>query len=289
MALAKATAVAAALVLMWPNAISPYPEEPACRDYPWFDHYDPRQALALRIEPPPGYRRAGAEPGSFAAWLRGLPLRPPGAPVRCFDGRLKGVQSFHHAVVDMDVGELDLQQCADMAVRLRAEHLFSRGEYDKIHFDFTSGDRASYIDWREGLRPVVRGAEVIWHKLMEPDGSYAGFRDYLDTVFEYAGTYSLSRELMPVDDPGRVEAGDVFVDGGFPGHAVMAADVAEHVETGARIMLLAQGFMPAQDLQILKNLGDQSISPWYAADFGGWLGTPEWSFGRRHLRRWPVD
>ena len=219
----------------------------------------------------------------------GLPLRPPGARVCCFDGRPKGVQSFHHAVVDMDVGELDLQQCADTAMRLRAEYLFSRGEYDKIHFDFTSGDRAGYRDWREGLRPVVRGAEVEWRDLMQTDGSYACFRDYLDTVFQYAGTYSLSRELMRVEDPGGVEAGDVFVDGGFPGHAVIVVDVAEHVETGERIMLLAQGFMPAQDLHILKNFRDPDISPWYAADFGGWLDTPQWSFGRSDLHRWPAD
>ncbi|MGD9403419.1 MAG: DUF4846 domain-containing protein [bacterium] len=289
MAIAKAAAVATALALIWANAVSPDPEEPARRDYPWLDQYDPRQALALRVEPPPGYRRVEAEQGSFAAWLRGLPLRPPGAPIRHFDGRLKSNQSFHHAVVDMDVGELDLQQCADVAMRLRAEYLFSRGECEKIHFDFTSGDRAHYLDWREGFRPVVRGGEVKWHKLMEADGSYTCFRDYLDKVFEYAGTYSLSRELMAVARPGGVEAGDVFVDGGFPGHAVMVMDIAERVETGERIMLLAQGFMPAQDLQILKNFRDPSISPWYPADFGEWLDTPDWSFGRSDLHRWPAD
>jgi hypothetical protein len=40
----------------------------------------PAETLASRIAPPPGFVRAAVEPASFAAWLRGLPLKPAGAP-----------------------------------------------------------------------------------------------------------------------------------------------------------------------------------------------------------------
>ncbi len=46
----------------------------------------------------------------------------------------------------------------------------------------------------------------------------------MDFVFAYAGTYSLERELITadVDD---IRTGDVFIKGGFPGHAVLVTDV----------------------------------------------------------------
>jgi hypothetical protein len=221
--------------------------------------------------------------------MRGLQLRPTGSPVRYHDGRLKGWQHFHYAVVDMDIGESDLQQCADFAIRLRAEYLYSRGEYERITFNFTSGHAAAYLDWRDGLRPVVSGSDVRWQRAGQADASYGNFRDYLDTVFLYAGTYSISRDLTPVEDPAAAEIGDIYVMGGFPGHAVVVMDVAEHSETGERLILLAQGFMPAQDLHILKNFEDPDLSPWYRADFARYLHTPQWSFERDHLRRWPPE
>ena len=45
------------------------------------------------------------------------------------------------------------------------------------------------------------------------------------SVFRYAGTFSLSKEMkvIPLSD---IQAGDVFISGGFPGHAVIVTDVA---------------------------------------------------------------
>jgi hypothetical protein len=43
--------------------------------------------------------------------------------------------------------------------------------------------------------------------------------------------------------------------------------------------------MPAQEIHILRNLGQPSLDPWYPLDFGATLATPEWTFERRHLRR----
>ncbi|MBN1525641.1 MAG: hypothetical protein JW904_14275 [Spirochaetales bacterium] len=47
---------------------------------------------------------------------------------------------------------------------------------------------------------------------------------------------------------------------------------------GEKIFLLAQSYMPAQEIQIVINPGSDSLSPWYSADFGPILDTPEWRF-----------
>jgi hypothetical protein len=73
--------------------------------------------IATRFAPPPASRRLAVPDGSFAAWLRGLPLRAGRPPVHLFDGRLKADQSVHLAVVDLDVGARDLQQSADVVER----------------------------------------------------------------------------------------------------------------------------------------------------------------------------
>jgi hypothetical protein len=270
-------------VLLFGVALTPVSGEPEA--YPWLRTYDPAQSLEQRIPAPSGYERVPAEPGSYGAWLRGLPLKKPESPVLLHNGRPKSRQDVHVAVVDIDTGERDLQQCADAVIRLRAEYLFSKGAWAVIHFNFTSGDRVDYVRWRGGDRPVVQGNRVRWERTAAADDSHRGFRKYPDTVFTYAGSASLVREMAEVRDPAAVQAGDVFIRGGFPGHAVMVVDTAAHRESGRRAVLLAQSYMPAQDIHVLKNFGDPALSPWYPVDFGETLETPEWTFRRDEIRR----
>ena len=42
-----------------------------------------------------------------------------------FDGLEKWNRSVYCAVVDMEIGKRDLQQCADAVIRLQAEYLYS--------------------------------------------------------------------------------------------------------------------------------------------------------------------
>jgi len=253
--------------------------------YPWLARYDQAQALDLRIPAPEGFERIDLPGGSFGAWLRHLPLKPGAPDVLLYDGRKKANQSAQQAVVDLDVGGLDLQQCADAVIRLRAEYLFSREDLAGIHFKFTSGDEARYLRWREGGRPRVRNNVVIWSNSGAPDRSYQGFRKYLETVFRYAGSSSLSRELVAVDDVKAMRVGDIFIKGGFPGHAVVVVDMARSRTTGRTLFLIAQSYMPAQDIHILKNPTDARLSPWYDLDFGPVLTTPEWVFSKNDLKR----
>lgn len=238
--------------------------------------------VSERIPPPPGFARVQVGQASFGDWLRGLQLRPGRSTVYLHNGLPKWNQSVHHAVLDMDVGAKDLQQCADAVIRLRAEYLYSTVCSDEIRFNFTSGDAARWTDWKKGMRPRVSGNQVSWGRRADPDGSYQSFRRYLDTVFTYAGSASLQKELEAVEDPSQVQGGDIFIQGGFPGHAVIVMDVAQD-ESGARAFLLAQSYMPAQDIHILKSFSE--YDPWYPAQSEGTLRTPEWTFDYRDLKR----
>lgn len=114
------------------------------------------------------------------------------------------------------------------------------------------------------------------------NGSYQAFRQYLDVVFSYAGTMSLSKELARVPTVRGVLPGDVFIKGGFPGHAVIVLDVAERAD-GDRVFLLAQSYMPAQQMHVLR--GPNDGSPWYRATDDAPLRTPEWEFAPHALHR----
>ena len=105
-------------------------------------------------------------------------------------------------------------------------------------------------------------------------------------VFSYAGTASLEKELASVDQIDDIAPGDVFIKGGFPGHAVLVADVAVNPVTKAKRFLLVQSFMPAQEMHVLRNPQNPDGSPWYSPPPGP-LVTPEWTFPAGSLRRWP--
>lgn len=257
------------------------------RRFAWLAPEAAPEALAARFAVPAGYRRVPAAPGSFAAWLRGLPLRPAGARVHLYDGREKARQDLHAAVIDIDVGRRDLQQCADAVIRLRAEYLYAAGRAGTIHFDFTSGDRADFARWARGWRPLVTGNRVAWRRSGARGAGHGALMRYLATVFAYAGTHSLARELVPVADRDEIAIGDVFVQGGFPGHAAIVVDLAEAPGRGAKLFLLAQGFMPAQELYVLRNPRAPALDPWYALTPEPVLETPEWRFRWRQLSRFP--
>lgn len=239
--------------------------------------------IVTRFLPPEGCERVKTEKGTFQEYLRTLPLKPAGSKVHYFDGQEKSADVYD-AVVDMDIGTQDLQQCADAVMRLRAEYLYTTKQYDKLHFNLTNGFRADFSKWAEGYRIAVRNNKTAWLKKTGYSDSYKSFRKYLDFVFVYAGTLSLEKELTPTTKE-QMYIGDVFIKGGSPGHCVIVVDMAENKTTGEKLFMLAQSYMPAQDIQILKNKNNKDISPWYSTRFDDYLRTPEWIFPSDSLRR----
>lgn len=266
-------------------AAPPQPSAAEPVHFAWAARADSRP-LAERIAPPSGYQRIPLAADSFGAWLRQLPLRAGRSTVHLHDGSAKPDQSLHVAVLDIDTGRADLQQCADAVMRLRAEYLFSRGRAQEVCFHAASGDALPYAAYRKGLRPPP-GRGSPWTPRAAPDASWAGFRSYLDRVFNIANSASLSRELIKVGDSRAIEPGQVFIESANArryGHAVIVLDVAENA-AGERVFVIAQSYMPAQDIHVLINPGDPQLSPWYRAPANGSLASPEWAFPASSLKR----
>lgn len=240
--------------------------------------------LSTRILTPEGFKRIIINNDSFGEYLRQLPLKPHGSVVTLYDGRTKPNFDIYDAVADLNIGEKDLHQCADAVMRLRAEYLWNQEQYDKIHFNFTNGFRVDYFEWMNGKRIVVEGNETYWTQSSSPSNTYQDFWKYLEIIFTYAGTLSLSEELDSVDII-DMDIGDVFIQGGSPGHAIIVVDIAINPNTNEKYFLLAQSYMPAQDIQILKNPNNSIISPWYSANLNDSLITPEWIFQKTDLKR----
>ncbi len=214
------------------------------------------------IPVPQGYARPPASPGSYTAWLRSLPLKK-NKTVFLYNGMPKTNQLAQFAVVDMPVGNKDLQQCADAVIRLYAEYQYSRQQFGAI--DFTDNAHTHYR--------------------LSAGAGRAAFEQYLEKVFSYCGTASLEKQLAAVHDFAQLQAGDVLIKGGSPGHAMQVVDMAAD-KTGHKIYLLAQSYMPAQDIHIVIAPGQPLLNPWYPADTNARIETPEWVFRSENLRRW---
>ncbi len=249
----------------------------------WIENFDIENTLINRISAPEGYKRKVFNHNSFSNWIRRLPLKKGYPEVLLYNGKEKWNQDAHFAVFDLDIGEKDLQQCADATMRIRAEYLFHTQQYNQIHFNYTNGALVPYSKWRSGYYPIPKGKTVSWVKKEKCNTSYKSFKTYMIQVFNYAGTHSLSKELTPVAYS-NMQIGDVLIKGGFPGHAVMLVDLVENTK-GEKKYLLAQSYMPAQNFQLLNN--PSSNSPWYDLDLNSnTIDTPEWTFDSSQLMRW---
>jgi hypothetical protein len=220
--------------------------------------------VLTRFSCPAGYRQVNPSPGSFGAYLQSLPLMPAGTHTKTYKGDIATTDVFTAAVVDISVGHEDLQQCADAVMRLRGEYLYQQKRYNEIAFHFESGFKCDYVHYADGYRY----SHDRWVLKAGKDYSYSTFMRYMNLVFAYAGTLSLDKELKKVTDPNTIEAGDVFIKGGSPGHCFIVMDVVENSQH-KKLFLLAQSFMPAQNIQVLRYR-----SPWFSMDLKSdiWYG-----------------
>ncbi|MDP2340217.1 MAG: DUF4846 domain-containing protein [Deltaproteobacteria bacterium] len=227
-----------------------------------------------RFPAPAGTARVDVVAGSFGAYLRALPLKPAGTPVLAFDGRTIDAP-WAKAVVDVDVGSKDLQQCADSAIRLYAEHRRAQNDVDGLSFHATSGDPLPWKRYAAGERPSAPKNKVIWSKKAAPSSSAATFRSWLDAVFLWAGSRSLALDTVAVD---TLAPGDLLVVGGSPGHVLVVLDVATATAGGKPQLLIGQGYMPAQSFHVIG---------WTGVDDDGSVTVPSWPapFPREGHRR----
>lgn len=230
---------------------------------------DPKgMTVKSRILLPAGFERLSYTSKDFGSFLENLPLCPIDHEVRYYNGKIKPRNNIYNSVIKLDIGKRDLHQCADAVMRLRADYLYQQKRYQDIRFNFLSdGKPRTYTDYAKG------------------DYSYPKYWKYMEYIFAYANTASLHDELPNVKSSTTVKIGDTFIQKGSPiGHAIIVVDLAKNKE-GKTIVLLAQSYMPAQEIQLLNNWNNAALSPWYDIDKDV-INTPEWTFYARNLKTW---
>ena len=210
---------------------------------------------------PAEFYRSKDGDGVFSKWLLHLSLKR-NKTVYLFNGKAKLNQAAQFAILEISVGNKDLQQCADAVMRLRAEYLFAIKKFEVIYFTDNEGKGYQF----------------------KPPFTSDHLHQYLQGVFGMCGTASLSKQLKRIS-MNEMQPGDVMIRGGFPGHAVMVMDVATN-HSGEKIYLLAQSYMPAQDIHLLINPTDKVLSPWYRVSEDEVIRTPEYHFRKEDLKRW---
>jgi hypothetical protein len=234
------------------------PSPPGPERYAWLqnaklDFPKPVDTLGSRFATPPGWDRSTPEPGSYAEWLRGLPLAAAGTPVKNHKGDevRPGDDEYVAAVIAIDAGRIDLQQSPDVVVRLHAEWLWSKKDVEGIDYRGATNLDMPFSRWIKGQRLIAAGASVFWQVRVKPaEADHAMLREYLDSVFTWANSTSLAQQSAHVE-PDQLTAGDFFLHSGSPGHAVVVLDVA-HKKSGERIALLGQALNPAQNIHVLR-------------------------------------
>lgn len=215
-----------------------------------------------QIPVPDGFKRIPVASLSFGEWLRKQTLKKE-KTVYLYNGSPKPNQQAQFAVINISTGNKDLQQCADAVMRLRAEYLYQQQRFSEIVFKDNSGKKYEC--------PVNASREQ--------------FNKYLEWVFSWCGTLSLEKQLTPVSDIRHVQPGDVFIKGGSPGHAAIVMDVVENAK-GERMVMLANGYMPAQDIHVVRNIYNEEDSPWIGVNGKDPVRLPEWTFYSFQLRTW---
>lgn len=237
------------------------------------------ESIQERLTPPNGYSRTNYPKESFSSYLQNFPLKPKGSPVLLYNGNQKQNQ-VHVAVLDFPLLKRDLIQCADAVMKLRAEYFYAKKEWGKIQFTISNGMEVPFSRFAQGDRVVVKGNKTSWKVGFGKNGTNRDvFEEYLQFIYSYAGTISLKSELRK-KQLHQMEPGDVWIESGSPGHVVMVVDKAMGKD-GQTIFLLAQSYMPSQEMHILKS--ETEFSPWFVLPKTDRFQTPEWEFPAKEL------
>ncbi len=229
------------------------------------------KSIETYFKKPKGAKKYVRSYDAFAEWIVDHPLKQSNI-VRYHNGQVKysKANDIFAAVFDYDIGPLDLHQCADASMYLWASYNYDAGFLDKLRFTGADGTEYIYTEWLDKK---------------EREDNCESFRKWLDLVWAYANSWSISEYdlvSVPIWD---IQAGDILVVGGFPGHAVTVVDMIFDQETGHKYFMLAQSYMPAQDNHILIN--PETGDVWYELKpFMTNVRTPQYNFHINDLKRW---
>jgi hypothetical protein len=216
--------------------------------------------------------------------LRLLPLAAPGTPVRNYRGEIvvPGEDEYLAAVVAIDIGSENLQQSADVILRLHAEWRWYVNDLRMLYLSDTKAE-LPLARWFAGERLTTTGAEPRWIRQAAPKPKldHADLRAYLDSVFAWSSGRALPGESVPLA-PENLEPGAFFLHAGPPAEVLVVLDVATS-PAGKRAMLLAQALNPAESVHVLRPNRD---SVWFPVRTDQPVRVPRAKpYGWKELRR----
>ncbi len=234
-----------------------------------------------------GYTRESNQT-EFGNWIANITLKKDNT-VYLFDGRVKPYQDGAYAVLDISVPDKDVQQCADALMRIRAEYLFSKKDYEGLQFKSVDGPWLGFKDYINGkrwkdVRGKLKSYTVDSLRNTTTTQLRKAFDNYLFLVFSFCNTYSLSQQLSHNSiHTSAIKTGDIFIRGGFPGHATIAVSTAKN-NAGKRIAMFAQSYMPAQSIHIIIN--PKNGTPWFELNDNAGLSYSEYDFTKNEAKTW---
>lgn len=161
-----------------------------------------------------------------------------------YTGGVANFQWLSAGVIDMPLLS-NYEQCADMTMRMRAEYLWQRGSYSKIHFTDVNGK----------LHRYGGGA------------SRKAFEKYMKRMYGICSTFSVyhETEVRHVSD---MQPGDILVYKARKiegmGHALLVVDVATNTK-GQKAILCIEGNTPAREAHVVRNLNPLRKA-WFVLD-----------------------
>lgn len=241
--------------------------------------------IRTRFAVPKGWERVEAAQGSFAEYLRELPLKADGKPLLYWDGKPND-NPAHAAVLDRPMPQR-YEQCADTVIHLYADWLYSTKQYDKLRFTFNNGFVCDFEHYMQGYRP--NDAVTGWKT---QDDYWTGdsrrvYDLYLQQTFLYANTASLFKYDLDKVEYADLSIGDLFIVPGFPGHVVIVADMIVNKTTGEKRFITVQGSMPAVQAHVMLNAEEPEFSPWQSCEIydGYFVSATYWGCPLENIRR----
>ena len=242
-----------------------------------------QETIESKFAIPDGFEREIVS--DYHKWVISQPLKEDNKVFE-YDGAEKPNDDIWAAVFDYDIGNKDLHQCADASIYLNAMYKYEKGYKDQLTYSFTSGDKTFYKEWLSGVYYVSdpNNENALQKRFGSAREDNIGtFKKWLELVWTYAGTWSVENLDTKQVDIMDMKPGDIFVQGGFPGHAISVVDIIINKETGNKKYMLAQSYMPAQEQHVLLN--QETGDVWYDLNEDDII-TPEWPpFASTDLKR----
>ena len=258
------------------QAANPACHEASAESHPFADPSNLARTLCGAFPSPPGFERVKAADGSFADWLRHLPLRPIGTQPKTYLGETTVWKASEvAAVIDLDlIGKI--QDCATSAVRLWVEYLVNHGKEKTLSVTMNQRKVLSWAGFMRGCLPSYNGetrklSVTCGHRrpsVSTAQARAASIRKYVRHAMRWTNSSTLARHLRRAT---KAETGPGTVilqpgSSGGVGHASIIVDKAVNTD-GDRLYLVANGFLPAQDMLIVApGQSPADRRPWCTLD-----------------------